>query len=175
MSEKSLSKYMLQVCPFQVSDKNVKSVEFILWKYAIDSKLRLCIGLLVKNQQFQLLQVKSFPLHVKVPASGRVWWAVKTTENEEPWPCKGRLGLPCLLRETGNFSPLHLWSNVRIFRTILQLTNPGTPLCKSGNKEWSFLNKKTKQTRQQLGRRPRVLNFTGLCSSREGKELLFFY
>lgn len=143
MSEKSLSKYMFQVCPFQVSDKNVKSVEFILWKYAIDSKLRLCVGLLVKNQQFQLFQVKSFPLHVKVPASGRVWWAAKTAEIEEPWPCKGRLGLPCLLRETGNFS-LAFMEQCENFQNNSAAYYPGTPLCKSGNKVWSFLNEKDK-------------------------------
>lgn len=37
---------VLQVYPCQVSDKNVKYVEFISWKYAINSKWMLCIALL---------------------------------------------------------------------------------------------------------------------------------
>lgn len=48
---------VLQVYPFQVSGKNVRSVEFILRKYIINSKWMLCIAVKLKTIRFQLLYV----------------------------------------------------------------------------------------------------------------------
>lgn len=64
---------------------------------------------------------------------------------------------------------------MRFFKTILQLTTQGYHCAKVVIKNDLFLIKKTKQTRQQLRMKPNVLNFNGLFSIREGRELLFFY
>lgn len=70
---------------------------------------------------------------------------------------------------------VYLPRSVRIFRTILQLTTQGHHCAKVVIKNDLFLMKKTKQTREQLRMKLSVLNFNGLFSIREGKELLFSY
>lgn len=70
---------------------------------------------------------------------------------------------------------IYLPRSVRIFRTTLQLTTQGHHCAKVVIKNDLFLMKKTKETRQQLRLKLSVLNFSGLFSIREGKELLFFY
>lgn len=64
---------------------------------------------------------------------------------------------------------------MRIFRATLQLTTQGHHCAKVVIKNDLFLMKKTKETRQQLRLKLSILNFSGLFSIREGKELLFFY
>lgn len=94
----------------------------------------------------------------------------------------------CVRKILGDLDAFHLYQvrwlhaesvylprSVRIFRTILQFTTQGHHCAKVLIKNDLFLIKKTKQTRQQLRMKLSVLNFNGLFSIREGKELLFFY
>lgn len=64
---------------------------------------------------------------------------------------------------------------MRIAVTVLQLTTQGHHCAKMVIKNDLFLMKKTKQIWQQLRMKLSVLNFNGLFSIREGKELLFSY